>query len=413
MPFKQDDIGDVSQDAPSVLILYPWGIESVRKKNIGAGLRVGLLADFLLDKGFHVTVLSTGRSSWETEDRGILFRQLVFPSSFGLFCLYALVLLVSRIGRMPALQAFTYFFFPGFDQRFSARLIDIAEEHDVVLLEYPFWFEALGAGSKRLILTNHDVLSVSWTKEGPSFVNKFMFGKLLNRELAAMKSAHSSVVVSHSDAEYFRARGVQGIRVVTNPVALQEEELISPARGNNELEKTLEGFESAALFVGSGWIPNREAVKSIIEEIAPACPEIIFFIAGDCGKGIRCFAPNIRLLGSVEPAVLEDLYHIVKFCLIPVPWGTGTSLKAVEAMSRGKVIIATRVGVRGIPFEHGIHGIVCDDAKDYPAWIKTLLADSEKCSQMTCRAKLVAKNFDYRNVYGTYLELIDGFLNGK
>jgi glycosyltransferase involved in cell wall biosynthesis len=375
-------------------------------------LRVGLLADFLRDQGYRVTVLSTGRRERVIEADNIVYREEALPSSRFRFLVYAIVAGISRILHWPALRAMLYYMAPNFDEPFARRVRDIGCKHQVVFLEYPFWFNALGSEHHRkTILTNHDVLASSWTKSGPSFLNRPFFRTLLQRELAAMNAATRAVAVSPTDGEFFSERGVRDVVVITNPVAFSENKGASAVKRESiPVKFRSENCLSAALFVGSGWYPNCDAARAIVKDIAPSCPEITFFIAGECSKGIRSHCPNVHLMGAVNSETLAELYRQATFALIPVAWGTGTSLKALEAMARGKVIISTNVGVRGLPFEHEVHGVVCNDTTEYPSLIIELLKDVKRQQLLAENAMKLAELYDYRTVYKTYLELIDEIL---
>lgn len=394
----------------SILILYPWGIDTVLRKNIGAGLRVGLLADFLRDHGYRVTVLSIGRRERILEVGNIFYREKLFPTTLPRFLIYASVVFISRLLCWPALRALLYYFSVWLDKKFSQQLRSFADSHSVVLLEYPFWFDALGDSATKTILTNHDVLALSWTKSGFLKLNRKLFSSLLRRELKAMNGVAHSIVVAPNDAEYFLQHGVKKLSVITNPVVLPDTTVCNCDGENEQYLFEKYGaikFNIAAIFVGSGWYPNRTAAKVIVENIAPLCPEIAFFIVGDCCASVSSTASNVFLLGSVTSEVLEDIYNLSTFALIPVTWGTGTSLKALESMARGKVIVSTRVGVRGLPFEHGVHGIVIDDTSEYASVLTKLQQDFDRCKRLTENAKKMASQYDYRTIYKPYLELID------
>ena len=106
------------------------------------------------------------------------------------------------------------------------------------------------------------------------------------------------------------------------------------------------------LFAGANYGPNYEAVDAISRDWAPAQPGATFVILGmrldrylrDSGLAP---APNVVFTGLVSEAEKRVLYDLAEVAIMPVKRGTGSSLKVPEAIARGKVVIGTRVGLRG------------------------------------------------------------------
>ncbi len=70
--------------------------------------------------------------------------------------------------------------------------------------------------------------------------------------------------------------------------------------------------------------------------------------------------------------------------VIPLRIGSGTRIKAFEAMALGRPLVATTVGVEGLDIEPGRHFLVADDADAFAASVVRLLDDP------AARARLVA-----------------------
>ena len=120
----------------------------------------------------------------------------------------------------------------------------------------------------------------------------------------------------------------------------------------------------------------------------------------------RC--PNLIALGFVEDGALEIVYSLASIIVIPLKKGTGASLKTIEAMSRGKVVIGTEVAFRGYPVCSGTNCVVENDVTRYPELISGLLADRETRGRIAEAATAFALSYDYRIVYKRYLDLIEG-----
>jgi glycosyltransferase involved in cell wall biosynthesis len=56
--------------------------------------------------------------------------------------------------------------------------------------------------------------------------------------------------------------------------------------------------------------------------------------------------------------------------------GSGTRIKAFEAMAMGRPVVSTTVGVEGLDVTPGVHFLAADSAADFAAAILRLLDDS-------------------------------------
>jgi glycosyltransferase involved in cell wall biosynthesis len=296
---------------------------------------------------------------------------------------------------------------PRIGGRFKRVCAAAVKDADVVFLEYPFWAKPLSslcsACSKRLILTNHDQAWKSWTSYG--LARRFGAELLKKLEVSAMRSADRCVVVSTADRDAFAAMGVDAV-VIPNAVDCE----VSPVATASSLGAKWEIIRgsAAALFVGGGWFPNQVAVARICHDIAPRLPEVAFYVIGRCTDGFFGTRPsNVLFLQGVDSADLEGFYSLADVVVIPISEGTGTSLKAVEALSRGKAVVSTSVGVRDLPVVSGVHALVEDDFSKYPEVIRGVLADTSRRASLELSARQVMLRYDYRTVYRPYLDMID------
>lgn len=384
----------------SVLILYPWGIDSVRNRSMGAGLRVGLLSEFLRDQGYAVTVASVGLRSLDISSGGIRFIECRHPSNPVLLLLYGLALALIKLADAHALRALLYFNFPLLDRPFALCIRELAASHAHVLLEYPFWRSILEAPD--IILTNHDIISESWAGRPRNGIGRLLYRSVLQHELSAMKSRGRTVVVSESDRRFFVSQGAGNPEVIINPVHIPESkttEAVGP-KGRDGTQRP------RAIFIGGGWYPNVHAARIIVRDIAPNCPEFDFLLAGACARGLSRIPQNVLRTGVVSSAMLGTLYHDATYAIIPLQEGTGSSLKTIEALSYGKVVISTSAGVRGFDFRDSVHGIICDDVRRFPDILRQLDANSEWRAELSRNAIELAKRYDYRVVFRKYLEIM-------
>lgn len=131
------------------------------------------------------------------------------------------------------------------------------------------------------------------------------------------------------------------------------------------IEKVTEQTPMRLLIVG--WLdywPNKLGVKHFVENIFPLIrkliPNIDLHIVGKTNdEQFKCMlnaVPGVRALGYVEN--IDKEYRDARICAVPIYHGAGTSVKFVEALSMGRAVVSTPMGVRG--FDD-----VCKDKQDY------------------------------------------------
>ena len=79
--------------------------------------------------------------------------------------------------------------------------------------------------------------------------------------------------------------------------------------------------------------------------------------------------------------------------VVPLWAGGGTRLKVLEAMAAAVPIVGTGLGVEGIGFEDGMHGLVRDTPEELAAGLDELLADRERAVRMAAVGRALAEDF--------------------
>lgn len=91
--------------------------------------------------------------------------------------------------------------------------------------------------------------------------------------------------------------------------------------------------------------------------------------------------PGIEITGMVEelgPYLAEAAVYV-----IPLRVGGGTRFKALEAMAYRKPIVATSLGIEGIPVEDRRDLLIADSAADFAAAVVRLLRDQEAAGTLS------------------------------
>ena len=107
-------------------------------------------------------------------------------------------------------------------------------------------------------------------------------------------------------------------------------------------------------FIGSNDVMNLDAVLYLRDVILPIirrmAPEFRMLVAGGISSKIR---PLVEGVGNITVwdrlDNVSDFYRAIRVAAVPLRAGTGVSIKVLEALSFGKDIVSTPVGVRGLP----------------------------------------------------------------
>ncbi|HEV7846925.1 MAG TPA: glycosyltransferase [Thermoleophilaceae bacterium] len=160
---------------------------------------------------------------------------------------------------------------------------------------------------------------------------------------------------------------------------------------------------ACVLFTGTlAYPPNAEGIVWFVERAWPAVraqhPDARLRIVGrDAPRAVRALSerPGVEVVGFVPD--LRPYFEEATVAIVPVRSGGGTRLKALEAMSSGRALVSTRLGVEGIAVEPGRHVLVEDDPEAFGAAVALLLGDRTRRAELAAAARrLVEERYDWR-----------------
>lgn len=152
--------------------------------------------------------------------------------------------------------------------------------------------------------------------------------------------------------------------------------------------------ENSLVFTGSmDWLPNEDAIMYFTKEILPhiraRIPSVTLTVVGRHPSprllGMLQTFPNVRCVGAVDDVRPFISRHAVY--VIPLRVGGGTRIKAYEAMSMGKAVVSTRVGVEGLPLRDREHVVLADTPKAFAEAVVALLRDPDMRRQIEKAAR--------------------------
>lgn len=139
------------------------------------------------------------------------------------------------------------------------------------------------------------------------------------------------------------------------------------------------GDRRTALFVGSNTAPNVIGLRWFLDEIWPRItaniPGCRLVVAGSVASAFPEPIPDVRFLGMVPD--LEPLYAEAGVVVSPLTVGSGLKIKLVEALGKGKAIVATSVTTEGC--EQAVIEAICehDDAEAFAEAVVALFRDDD------------------------------------
>jgi glycosyltransferase involved in cell wall biosynthesis len=274
----------------------------------------------------------------------------------------------------------------AYDSSLDDYLSKLAEEFafDVVIVEYVFW-------SKALECFGPDVLKVIDTHD--AFTNRHLLHRKTSKtfrwyattakeEGKGLSRADIIIARHEEDKKFFETLTHKKVITVGHLLVLHKPSMV-PATGGN------------ILFVGSDVELNRDGIQYFIGEIFPrirsSIPDASLHIAGNVCSTIGD-APGCIKLGVVED--LAPVYDDASLVIVPIRYGTGQSVKTIEALGHAKPVVATSVGARGLDQRGKRVFLVADTPAEFSDCVINVLTNSRLSEQLSAAAYEYAEKWN-------------------
>ena len=229
------------------------------------------------------------------------------------------------------------------------------EQFDIVQLETlylaPYVSTIRRLSEAQIVMRSHNVEHEIWERccENISFAPKRWYLRHITRQLRDFERSQLNqydlhLPITQRDRKNFERLGGRG-RMHVLPIGLETQ--CGPP--------TFESYKRPPNlhFIGSlDWLPNLEGLNWFLHSVWPAiherCPEIEFHVAGrNMPHSIRQLSmKNVIIHGEVDSSCAFVNTHSIS--VVPLLSGGGMRAKILEAMSLGRVIVTTSVGLEGI-----------------------------------------------------------------
>ena len=148
------------------------------------------------------------------------------------------------------------------------------------------------------------------------------------------------------------------------------------------------------LFVGLlSYLPNKSGLIKFLKESWPIVlekmPDAVFDIVGmhPTPDLMDVVAGMSNVVVHANVASVEPYYQDTDVCVIPLFLGSGTRVKALEAMAYVRPIVSTTLGIEGLGMTNGVNGLIADDMRAMALHVITLLESGDARTRIAAKAR--------------------------
>jgi succinoglycan biosynthesis protein ExoO len=271
-------------------------------------------------------------------------------------------------------------------------IADTVRASDAIVTDYAFLNEAIPFALQPRIPTAvvmHDLFFAQDQEKTVVLLSR-------EQELVLLDQADAIVAIQDEEASIIRQL-LPHKHVILAPMA------VCPVAGAQP------GDDDVVLFIGSKTQPNIEGITWFLDKVWPdvlaRCPDAQVWIAGSCCGSLPVNARNVKLLGRIDN--LDSVYQKAGVVISPLRLGSGLKIKLVEAIGRGKAVIATETTLQGVKSLMQGAVLQADTSDEFVEALVSLLHDRVARSQIGARALDVARNhFSPESCYAGLIEFL-------
>ncbi len=217
--------------------------------------------------------------------------------------------------------------------------------------------------------------------------------KMAHLEQRCLARYDSVIAVSERDRNALAVRyGLTAVEAIDTGVDLDFFAASSP---EDEPEPGQDG--GTLIFIATmSWSPNVDGIHFLIDEVFPlllrARPRIRAVIIGRNPPASLCDKIRDRCLNVTLTGFVDDIRpHVAQanVFVIPLFVGSGTRIKAFEAMAMGRPVVSTTLGVEGLDVTDGENFLRADNATEFARSILMLMDDSAMRVRLAGAARLL------------------------
>lgn len=287
------------------------------------------------------------------------------------------------------------------------------DRHDVIMLEHPYLFRQVQArvDSKKLIALNAH--NIEFQLFESSLDSAGLKGKLVRHlfelEKACFRGVDLIFVCSEDDkaaaVSYF---DVDAARIHVAPNGVDVGSVSQASVEQRLLAKQSLGLENrhVALFIGSRWQPNTEAVRALLK-IADDRDDVHYLVVGGVGADFSDVQmENVTVTGYVD--ALDPYLAAADIAVNPMVSGSGSNIKMFEYLAAGLPVVTTSFGARGIEVDDG-DAILATEMTSIPDRIALVAAEGDVLVRRRHAARSLAeRRYDWTSISRGISDILKG-----
>lgn len=273
------------------------------------------------------------------------------------------------------------------------NFIEVMGEYDAIIISY-IWLSYLidikPKTNAKFIIDTHDSFSER-TKSLAEKGYKFTSACSEEDEKFCLRNFDYIMAISDKEKEIFESMGYSNV--------FTAKYFYKPQKNKTKLG-----------FIGGNSIHNIDAILWFYNNVFKDTLDSDYFlyICGDIAKH-----KDVQKLKGLKNIVLyeyiwniEDFYNMIDICINPCQMGSGLKIKNIEAISFGKPIITSDIGLQGMDEEYN-NGLIFE-ANDKDSWISCLQLYNDQCERTNRLIKFneYNKNHNEEKVYKDLLEIL-------
>jgi glycosyltransferase involved in cell wall biosynthesis len=264
---------------------------------------------------------------------------------------------------------------------------------DVLIADYCFLTDAfpyaVRPDARRLVIM-HDLFSSRSSQFDNLNASDSVASVSLAEEVQMLSAADTIVAIQRDEAAVLQQK-------------LPRHEILVAPIAALPVNKAQPGNADIVLFVGSSAAPNVDGIKWFIDLCWPTIrqrrPNAVLHIAGSVCSGLARVPAGTRLLNVVEN--LDDLYAEASVVISPLRAGSGLKIKFIEALSKGKAVVATTTTLQGVSDIMDGCAVISDSAPEFATKVVELLADDGMRLELGAKGlSVISAHFAPDRAYG-------------
>lgn len=256
-------------------------------------------------------------------------------------------------------------------KEFIENVCDEVKQAQVVIFSHPWLFpfvaKVLQPNKQLIIYDSHNcegMLRVKLYDDGTKLAEQIC-REAVRSECELCRVADIIFACSTEDKNNFvRLYEVSSNKIMIVPNGVFTRKILPCEKQEKERIKEKLGLKRPTIcFIGSGYYPNEEAARFIVE-VAQELTQYDFIIIGGVGNSLKDISnekyENVIITGFVEEDEKIDYLHVSDIAINPMLSGSGTNIKMFDFMAAGLPVITTDIGARGIKNTNGTIYKLCE-----------------------------------------------------